>query len=245
MTRTTIVVLLALALAAPASTHAAQARKPAPTTTMTLVVTDGRGTPIEGVTVTATGPIDREGTTVEAGTLRFTGVRAGTYRLRFSHEGFVTFEKEVAWRAGQAAPEVPVTLSDADLPPAPPPAPEPPPPPPPPAPGPARTLSLPGFIEQNFISNREPQKTSSLGCSGLSEALVWQVRDPWLDRLNPDADVMVYVVGGEGALRLADRVVPISAGTFAVVPRGTTYGLTRQGRNPLIVLAIVSGPPCP
>ena len=55
---------------------------------------------------------------------------------------------------------------------------------------------------------------------------------------------MLYVVGGDGTLRLAGRDIPVAAGSFAVVPRGTTYGLSRRGRNPLIVLATLSGPPC-
>ena len=36
----------------------------------------------------------------------------------------------------------------------------------------------------------------------------------------------------------------VAAGSFAVVPRGTSYGFTRRGRNPLIVLAFLAGAPC-
>jgi mannose-6-phosphate isomerase-like protein (cupin superfamily) len=55
---------------------------------------------------------------------------------------------------------------------------------------------------------------------------------------------MLYVIGGEGTLRLDGRDVAIGAGSFAVVPRGTTYGFTPRGRNPLIVLATLAGAPC-
>ena len=55
---------------------------------------------------------------------------------------------------------------------------------------------------------------------------------------------MLYVVGGEGALHMNDRDLPLEAGTFVSVPRGMTYGLTRRGRNPLIVLATLGGEPC-
>ena len=58
------------------------------------------------------------------------------------------------------------------------------------------------------------------------------------------ADAMIYVVAGDGALKLGDREINITNGSFAVVPRGTTYGFTRRGRNPLIVLAVLSGAPC-
>jgi mannose-6-phosphate isomerase-like protein (cupin superfamily) len=103
---------------------------------------------------------------------------------------------------------------------------------------------LTDWLEKNFISNREPQKVSSIGCSGLSEALVWQVREPWTGREHESAEAMLYVVGGEGTLRLEDREVSVGAGSFAVVPRGTSYGLTRRGRNPLILLAVLAGTPC-
>ncbi len=230
-----------------------QAPKPRPaggaTTTALLFITNGAGRAIEGVTVSMMGPVDREVTSPESGPTRVEGLRAGTYRVRFTHEKFITFEKEIVWRAGTAAPEMSITLNAA---------PEPPPPPPPaPAPEPIKpaepvlpppsapkTVSLPDYIEKNFISGREPQKENLIGCSGVGQALLWQIREPWNARQHAGADGMVYVVGGEGRLRLAEREFTVSAGAFAVVPRGTTYSLSRSGRNPLIVLAVLAGAPC-
>jgi hypothetical protein len=203
---------------------------------------------LEGVTVTLIGPTDREGQTSSEGRLRLLNVRAGTYRARFSREGFHTFEKELVWRAGQPAPSMTVTLSPAPEPPPPPPPPDPEPPPasepvlPPPSV--PKTMGLPDFIEKNFISSREDHKEDLVGCSGVGQAMVWQVRDPWTDREHPSADAMFYVIGGEGTLRLGSRDVTLQAGTFAVVPRGTIYGFSRRGRNPLIVLAFLAGAPC-
>ena len=85
---------------------------------------------------------------------------------------------------------------------------------------------------------------NGIGCSGVGEAVVWQVREPWTERQHDKADGMLYVVGGEGTLRLDGKDVSIAAGSFAVVPRGMGYGLTRRGRNPLIVLAVLAGAPC-
>lgn len=237
-----------LAPAAPAAPATQKPRATVGNITMLLFVTDNEGRNIEGVTVTLTGPVDREMATPGGTALRMTNLRAGTYRARFTHERFITFEKEIVIRAG-TAPEIAVTLNAA------PPPPEPPPPPPPPAkvepeaprlppPGTARTLSLLDFLEKNFISGREPQKENLVGCSGLGQALLWQVRDPWTGRQHESADGMVYVIGGEGSIRLGDRDVPLAAGSFAVVPRGTTYGFTRRGRNPLVLLAVLSGAPC-
>jgi hypothetical protein len=242
----------------PAPTTAAPAtQKPRPrpaggaTTTAQLFITDGSGRAIEDVTVTVLGPVDREVKSPASGATRIDGLRAGTYRVRFSRDGFYTFEKEIVWRAGTAAPELAITLNAA------PPPPAPPPPPPMPAPAPTesaapklpppgtpKTMGLPEFIEKNFITGREPQKESLIGCSGVGQAMLWQIREPWNNRKHESADGMIYVVAGEGRLKLGEREFTVSSGAFAVVPRGTTYSLSRSGRNPVMVLAMLAGAPC-
>jgi hypothetical protein len=265
MTVALLLMTLAQAPAAPPATAqppatakpaapAAQAPRPRPsggaTTTALLFITDGAGRAIEGVTVTVMGPVDREVQSPASGATRVEGLRGGTYRMRFSHEKFILFEKELTWRAGTAQPELAITLN---------PAPTPPPPPPPapakaepvrpaepalPPPSAPKTVSLPDFIEKNFITGREPQKENLIGCSGVGQALLWQIREPWNGRQHASADGMVYVVGGEGRLRLGEKEFTVSAGAFAVVPRGTSYNLSRSGRNPLIILAVLAGAPC-
>ena len=203
---------------------------------------------VEGVTVHVMGPVDREVQSPASGPTRIDGLRAGTYRVRFTHERFITFEKEIVWRAGTAAPELSITLNAAPAPPPPPPAPAPAPvvsaTPKLPPPGAPKTVSLPDYIEKNFITNREPQKESLVGCSGVGQAMLWQIREPWNGRQHESADGMLYVVGGDGGLKLGDREFTMSAGAFIVVPRGTSYSLSRKGRNPLIVLAVLAGAPC-
>ena len=233
---------------------ATQTAKPKPrpatggaTTNVLLFITDPAGTSIEGVTVTITGPVDRETKSPAGGFTRVPGLRAGTYRVRFTHERFITFEKEFSWRAGTATPELSITLNPAPPAPPPPPAAAAAPPsaaPKLPPPGTPRTLSLPDFIEKNFISGREGHKENMVGCSGVGQAVLWQVREPWEGRQHESADGMLYIIGGDGSISLDGRDVAVTAGSFAVVPRGTTYGFTRRGRNPLIVLAVLAGAPC-
>lgn len=216
---------------------------------LAVMVTDGTGRPIENVKVSASGPVDREGVTDGNGMLRLQGVRAGTYRVRFDAEGYISFEREVVTRAGVRTFDVPAKLNPAPKvePPAPPPTPQPTATAAPmtlPPPGNPRTLTLLDWLDQNFITNKEPHKESIIGCSGLAQSLVWQIRDPWTDRKHESADAMFYVIGGEGTLKLDDRDTSVAAGGFAVVPRGTTYSWTRRGRNPLIVLAVLAGAPC-
>jgi hypothetical protein len=219
------------------------------TTTAIIFVTDSGGAPIEGVTVSVMGPVDREVQSPASGPTRIPGLRAGIYRVRFTRDGFITFEKEIVWRAGTAAPELAVTLNTAPETPPAPPTPDPAPKPERPtasvpAPGRPKTMSLIDFIEKNLISNREPQKENLVGCSGVGQAMVWQIRDPWNGRQHDGADGMIYVIAGDGSLRVDDRDVAVTNGSFAVVPRGTSYSLARRGRNPLIVLAVLAGAPC-
>ena len=254
-------ILMTLLQASPAPAQPAQpppapttqAPKPRPaaasTTNAQFFITDPAGASIEGVTVTLTGPVEREAKSPSGGFTRVQGLRAGTYRVRFAREGYITFEKELVWRAGTATPEVAVTLNPAPKPPPPPPAPEPVAAPAPaapklPPPGPAKSLSLPDFIEKNFISSREGHKENMVGCSGVGQAVLWQVREPWDGRQHDSADGMLYVIGGEGSIKLEGREITVTAGSLTVVPRGATYGFTRRGRNPLIVLAILAGAPC-
>jgi mannose-6-phosphate isomerase-like protein (cupin superfamily) len=134
-----------------------------------------------------------------------------------------------------------------------------PPPPPPPTPEPTRTdpiagrgplqapqprtVAIPEFVERND-RGREPYKTSQLACGATSTINLLQLREPLKDQVHPDAEVLLYVVGGEGLLVLPIADVPLSAGTFSMVPRGTTYTLQRRGRNDLIVLMTVTDTPC-
>ena len=236
---------LPLMLSAPAD--ASQKPRPAApaATTATVTVTDLSGTPLSEARVVLTGSLDRSGSTAANGTVKFDGLRPGTYRLRFEKDGFVLFERELEVRAGQPPPNPSVALSPApqvDQPP--PPAPEPAKPAPLPPPGKALTVNVPDFLERNFITNTQPQKVSEVGCSGLAHTVLWQVREPWEDRTHENSDVMLYVVGGEGSVRIGATDLAVRAGSFAQIPRSTSYSITRRGRNPIILLATLVGEPC-
>ncbi len=214
---------------------------------MAVAATDLAGEAAPGVRVALTGPVAREGTTARDGIVRFQTLRAGTYRLRFESPDFVTFEREVTVKAGPLV-EVEVTLSRATEKPAPtlpPPAPVPAAPSEAPAvaPNPNATvdlLALPDWIEKNLIGRSDPQRETVVGRAPGATARVVQVRDPIKDRVRADADEMLYVIAGEGVLRTKGRTYDLTAGSFAVVPRGVPYSLERSGRNPLIALSMVS-----
>ena len=68
-----------------------------------MTVTNTQGTALPGVHVEVIGTSDCSGDTNSTGQLSLTAMQAGTYRLRFSGDEVVTFEKEVVLRAGQIA----------------------------------------------------------------------------------------------------------------------------------------------
>ena len=156
---------LSTALLILAASAGASAQTPAPPraasnpSTLSVQVTDKSGNGIANVAIALSGPVDRSGMSGPDGSLAFRSMRAGTYRLRFEHEGFLTLEREVVLTRG--AGEVSVALnrrrSSRVV------------TPPPhrprwsrpvertPRPVEPRALGLVDFIDQNFIGS-EPQK---------------------------------------------------------------------------------------
>jgi len=217
-------------------------------TAMLLTVTNPTGQTLPGVAVSLSGPLTREGTTDASGQLRFTGVRAGTYRARFSGEAVVTFEREVVVAAGRTA-DVDVSLNPAEPKPAPAPPPPPPPPPPPaPAPvGPAgqpRTASLVDLAEKELIGRNVPRRESLVACSGNTRSTLLQLNQEQTQRVYEGAESTLYVIAGEGTVKMAGRDLALSPGSLVSVPRGTGYALSRRGNRPLILLSLLSGEPC-
>lgn len=214
--------------------------------TLNIQVTDLLGAPLAETQVTTTGPVAREGVTAPDGSLRLVSMRAGNYRLRFIHEGSITLERDLTMRAGESL-TVDISLSPAPVvakaEPAKPPVPE------PaaktlPSPEGARITPVPLFLEKNFISAREGRKESSLGCGATGTATLHQLREAWLNHAHEDADEWIYIVAGEGTLRIGTTDQRVQAGTFSLVPHATSHALLPQGRNPLIIISMLSGPRC-
>jgi mannose-6-phosphate isomerase-like protein (cupin superfamily) len=237
-----------LASAVAAQSPTAQRRpRPRPAATH-IVVRDVSGTPLEGVHLSITGPVRSENTTDASGGLdvMFTD---GSYRIRFEREGFVTLERDVTIQKGQPA-TMDVVLRAA--PPAPPPAPAAPPPTPRSSSGASRPsgptpppsqVSITTFLDKNFIG-REPLKESILGCTQDATTRLLQLRDPIAPHKHDDLDEILYVVAGDGAVRIGEEVTVVTAGSLSVIPRGLPHAIERRGKNPLIVLSTLAGAPC-
>ena len=105
-------------------------------------------------------------------------------------------------------------------------------------------MSIPDFVEKNYISRGAPSKNSPVGCTGTSTATLVQLRDPLAEHSHAEADEMIYIVAGEGVQRIGSVEMNLTAGTFAVIPRGTPHSVTRKSNTPMIMVSILTGPPC-
>jgi mannose-6-phosphate isomerase-like protein (cupin superfamily) len=249
--RTLLLCTLAVLTSASLSAQTAASRATGKPAAIAIQVTDTLGAPLADATVTITGPVTREGVTAADGSLRVTNMRAGSYRLRFVREGSITLERDLTLRAGESLTvDVALSASDvasvsargatADKPIAPvaPTAPALGPP------GDPKVTPVPLFLEKNFIGGREGRKDSLLGCTPTGTATLHQLRDSWLGHTHDDAEEWIYVVAGEGALRIGETNQRLQAGTFSLVPHTMPHALIPQGRNPLIVISVLSGPRC-
>lgn len=216
------------------------------TSTLTVHATDKSGNGIQGVAVAISGPVERSGLTGSDGSISFRSMRAGTYRLRFEHEKYVTLEREVVMRG---ASEVAVALNPAPVQP----VVAPPPPAQTAAPAPEqrklrpvepRALSIPDFVDKNFIRSSEPQKSSLIACTDGGGARILQVKEPLNNQQNDTADQLLYVVAGAGTVRVRDQAYQAEPGWFVLIPRGAQHGIRREGRNPMIALTVALGAPC-
>jgi len=207
--------------------------------TLAIVVSDPAGAPIPGVLVTTEGPATRTVRT-EAGRIALEGLPAGSYRLRFEKEGFLTLERELTARGG-APIDVKVTLRPA---PPPPPPPEPPRAPQPPAVD-AKlvVLDLPTVIEKEFVG-RAAGRVTALACGAGSTSSLIQVREPMPEHAHADADETLYVIAGEGAAQVGGASHRLRAGVFVFIPRGMAHSLSQSGRNPLTVISTHAGESC-
>jgi mannose-6-phosphate isomerase-like protein (cupin superfamily) len=107
-----------------------------------------------------------------------------------------------------------------------------------------KTVSIPTFLDRNLIG-REPLKESVLGCTATATTRLLQLRETLAEHVHANVDEMLYVVAGEGTLLIPSRApAPIAPGSLSIVPRGAAHAIERRGKNPLIVLSILSGTPC-
>ena len=245
-----IALALGVAVANPAAQTTARAPLPragaaaAKPTSVRISVKDQGGASLANVRLLVSGAAGGgEFTTGAAGTAIVPIPKAGLIRVRCERDGFVTLEREFTVGNGLWNP-VDVVLNEAPTPPAPPPAPAPEPKPAAiPSSGPPITMSIPDFVDKNFIG-RDPMKESILACKPLETVRLLQMHDNLAPHVHDGVDEIIYVVAGEGAMKIGQDESPLRAGSLVFVPNGSGHSLERRGKNPLILVSTLVGSSC-
>jgi uncharacterized cupin superfamily protein len=71
-----------------------------------------------------------------------------------------------------------------------------------------------------------------------------QIREAVAEHVHEGGDEIIYVVAGEGTVRIGEAATPVRAGSLVVVTSGTGHAFERVGKNPLIVVSTLTGAPC-
>jgi mannose-6-phosphate isomerase-like protein (cupin superfamily) len=72
-----------------------------------------------------------------------------------------------------------------------------------------------------------------------------QLKEPLAQHVHANLDEVLYVVAGEGGIKMTGESVAGGPGSMLTIPRGTQHAIERRGRNPLIMLSVLAGAPCP
>lgn len=217
---------------------------PAGRSGLALTVLGSDGKMLEGVHVQVTGPMERTGDTNDTGQVNFPGLPAGTYRLRFSGDAVVTFEREAVLQGGRVT-TVQVTLNAAEAKKEEP-KPNAPVPPPAPALGPAGSPQIGSLTQlaKRAQQSKPIQRELLLACSGNSRSVLVLLTEDQPQRVYDDAETTYYVLDGQGSVKIGDTSGDIAAGSFFSVPRGKPFSVTRRGNKPLAMLWVLNGSRC-
>jgi mannose-6-phosphate isomerase-like protein (cupin superfamily) len=99
------------------------------------------------------------------------------------------------------------------------------------------------FVESNLRRDGEGQE-SPIACVDAVATRLLQIPRSRVEHAHPGFTEVLYVVGGEGVMRLRGAETQLAPGMTAIVPRGVPHELSSAPRRPLILLSVRGGETC-
>lgn len=107
------------------------------------------------------------------------------------------------------------------------------------------TKQLEQLLEQNKPAQNENIKVVPLSRNARSSNLLVQVRDREPLHRHIDSDITVFMLRGEGDMRIGQEMRPIKAGDVIHIERGADHAYINRGPEPAAALVVYSPAPGP
>src|SRR3990167_3837633 len=101
------------------------------------------------------------------------------------------------------------------------------------------------LLEENKLAGGEDIKVVTLSPSARPAAMRVQVRDREPLHRHADSDITVFLLRGEGDMRIGKEMRPVKAGSVIHIPRGATHAYINRGPEPAAALVVYSPAPGP
>jgi quercetin dioxygenase-like cupin family protein len=107
------------------------------------------------------------------------------------------------------------------------------------------TKQLEQLLEQNKPARNENIKVVPLFRNARSSNVLVQVRDREPLHRHSDSDITVFLLRGEGDMRLGKETRPVKAGDVIHIERGAVHAYINRGPEPAVALVVYSPTPGP
>lgn len=107
------------------------------------------------------------------------------------------------------------------------------------------TKQLEQLLEQNKPAQNENIKVVPLSRNARSSTVLVQVRDREPLHRHSDSDITVFMLRGEGDMRLGKETRPVKAGDVIHIERGAVHAYINRGPEPAAALVVYSPAPGP
>ena len=111
--------------------------------------------------------------------------------------------------------------------------------------GQATRKDLDQIMRQRPLGANENLRVTPLSNGGRSATYLMQVRRAEPLHHHTDSDMTMFVVRGEGSIRIDDRAANVKVGDVIHIPRNTTHAYTNKGSGVSVLVIVYSPAPGP